>query len=836
MYIKIGKLLRYVTIGVVMMVAEVALAGGIIVSFQDKGSRAFGDQPPYVSGIAEVDNVLNRLGITEVKPLWRGDVAGLNNIYLLVAPPSISDAQLETELPGITAAVEVEYAELDRELDIVGDPISIKPQDFWFWHSYPWDDHGACFVDSTHHRQWNILRSRYDRAWAISTGDSNVVVAVLDTGMDMQHPELVDRICWNQAELHGVPGIDDDGNGFIDDYQGWDFLAGDNNPDHIWGTAQYGDHGTHMAGIIAAATNNETGFSGFRGIAGLTWKPKVLPLKCGQYASISLSAVVSSLNYIIDYCDRHPEKRIAAVNMSFVSSYQSPSIEARLILLRSKNVVAVGGAGNHDGNVLYPANSQNCVAMAWVDSIGVKATGDGGTAYGPEIDLCGFGERGGYGNWAPPSPNHAIQVQRLAYEETSPLFDLCGASHPHQIWVTPMLTSGATAQGSALAALIASTYPELSRDQIVAMMKRGGVSVDGVNPSYVGMLGEGYIDAYRSLTMWGTVERDTTLQGNVWVSGDVTVPSGVTLTIAAGTTIHVAPDDILGSSSIEFFVQGSLVASGNSEDKVTFVGFCESPSKSDWGGIVVQEGSGAVELEHIVCKNADFGVYALSGVSLSHAVFDSCGTGVAVSCSSATSIGPGVTVTNSSGTAVSVIDAVLTVNGLAIEGAGLHGLLIDDLGSGSTIDQLYVTSCTADGLRIEDGGVGFGTDVRIAESGNCGISAYGSGTLSIQEFELEDNATGLYVAEGRTVTIRSSEITGGSVAISCGGQVDAGISASYGNNSFTMGRNGLYGHLWHQNAMLSLVGNCFEGSTTITGIRFLSCSANTIDTLPGYCN
>src|SRR6185369_7783276 len=112
---------------------------------------------------------------------------------------------------------------------------------------------------------WGVKKIGAPSAWDTTAG-AGVVVAVVDTGIDFTHPDLAGNIFTNPKEIPGN-GIDDDHNGYVDDYQGWNFVASNNSPidDH--------GHGTHVAGTIAASGNNGIG------VIGVAWQAKVMPLK-----------------------------------------------------------------------------------------------------------------------------------------------------------------------------------------------------------------------------------------------------------------------------------------------------------------------------------------------------------------------------------------------------------------------------------------------------------------------------------------------------------------------------------------------------------------------------
>lgn len=125
-------------------------------------------------------------------------------------------------------------------------------------------------------------------AWDISTGSDNVVVAVLDTGIDYHHSDLILNIWTNQAETNCTNNVDNDGNGYIDDCKGWDFVNNDNDPmdDNI--------HGTHVAGIIGALGNNGTG------ITGVMWNVRLMPVKVLDAAGVGNDIdIIDGIEYAV---------------------------------------------------------------------------------------------------------------------------------------------------------------------------------------------------------------------------------------------------------------------------------------------------------------------------------------------------------------------------------------------------------------------------------------------------------------------------------------------------------------------------------------------------------
>ena len=196
--------------------------------------------------------------------------------------------------------------------------------------------------DTRYGEQWGPPAIGAPAAWGRVTGSSTVKVAVLDTGMKLDHPDLAGNLFTNSGEIAGN-NMDDDGNGFVDDVHGWDFFNSDNDASDGYG------HGTHVSGIIGAVGNNNLG------IAGLNWSVRLLPLKtCNDSGSCSISAEIAALQYAVDMGAK-------VANSSFGSARSPVQAEADAISAAgAAGLLDVAAAGNvsYDNDALpfYPAS------------------------------------------------------------------------------------------------------------------------------------------------------------------------------------------------------------------------------------------------------------------------------------------------------------------------------------------------------------------------------------------------------------------------------------------------------------------------------------------------
>jgi len=189
-------------------------------------------------------------------------------------------------------------------------------------------------------------------AWDLCTGHSSVIVAVIDSGVDYNHPDLAANIWSNPGETPGN-STDDDGNGYVDDVRGWDWVDGDNDP------MDYSDHGTHCAGTIAAVGNNSTG------ITGVCWKAKIMPLRfLDTLGSGSTSDAISAILYA-NQMGAH------VISNSWGGTGESASLKDAIDASSAVVVCAAGnnGTDNDGGTHHYPSDytSSNIISVAATD-------------------------------------------------------------------------------------------------------------------------------------------------------------------------------------------------------------------------------------------------------------------------------------------------------------------------------------------------------------------------------------------------------------------------------------------------------------------------------------
>ena len=379
------------------------------------------------SGIASVDNILSSLeltGMERVFPKGRDNeaatrAAGLHRWYLLHFAPTQDLKEAAESLAGVAEIDKIQYsARLQKASDgkvwpfkggaitksMVSFPFN-DPDGFWQWH----------YINNADQAVGTAARAGADinvaDAWKLTAGDPRVIVAVLDEGVKYTHPDLAANMWTNPNEIDG-DGVDNDGNGYVDDLYGYNFV--DNGPitwdkSYTQGGKEYSDsgHGTHVAGTIAAVNNNGIGVGG---IAGGTGSGDGVRIMSCQIFSASISATDYATSRAIKYA---ADNGACIIQCSYgytgtditsdADFYQKAPLlcEALDYFISKSNCDALDGglaiyaAGNDAQNRSnYPGGYGECIS---VTAIGPDALPAYYTCYGYGCNIAApGGETGGF--------------------------------------------------------------------------------------------------------------------------------------------------------------------------------------------------------------------------------------------------------------------------------------------------------------------------------------------------------------------------------------------------------------------------------------------------------
>jgi len=292
-------------------------------------------------------------------------------------------------------------------------------------------------------------------AWDISTGSHDIVVAVLDTGVDVNHPDLKDNIWVNKGEIPNNE-IDDDNNGYIDDVSGWNFEEDNNDviPEFGW----YGveGHGTNVSGVIAGVGNNGIG------VCGVNWQSSIMALRLSIY--MTSTEVAEALDYVA-------ANGAHVANMSFGADEFGPdgdqAVKAAIDNAFAHGVLLVASAGNDDTTKPhYPAAYYNVMAVSSTNGEDMKT---GHSSFGHWVDIA--------------APGTDIVTTDLGNE-----------------YIATAGTSFSGPYVAAVGALVLAHRPELTHVEVRAILENttDPVYYGDLDP-YYGYVGTGRVNAYEAL-------------------------------------------------------------------------------------------------------------------------------------------------------------------------------------------------------------------------------------------------------------------------------------------------------------------------------------------------
>lgn len=394
---------------------------------------------------------------------------GLHLWYVIQLDESIDPNQAAVEFGNLK---DISIAEVEHEKLLI-------PYQTWEYTPQAGVKSTQPFNDPLLPDQWhynNTGQSGYEgadvnlyEAWGVTTGSNEIVVAIHDQGVDVEHEDLAANVWVNEAEANGQPNVDDDGNGYIDDINGYNFEKNKGAVD-----PQY--HGTHVAGTIAAVNNNGIGVSGVAGGDGSGNGVKVMSLQILGGAPIEKSYVYAANNGAVISQNSWGYTSPGYVDQSVLDAIdyfieEAGDYEGSPM----KGGIVIFAAGNSDSDSQwYPGYFPNTMAVAAVGPEGKKASYSN---YGEWIELSAPGGDVNYGG-----TNGVL------------------STIPNGGYAYLDGTSMACPHVSGIAALaLANRTNQMTPDELWNKLLTGTTSIDEVNESYIGKLGTGTIDAFLSI-------------------------------------------------------------------------------------------------------------------------------------------------------------------------------------------------------------------------------------------------------------------------------------------------------------------------------------------------
>ncbi len=457
---------------VLLSMPAILMAAGLQTAFLPNGSEYLVDRfvvttmpgtPPLdtetlisgtvFTGVNSIDNLCAQQRVVKIEPFFDGPVTaeGLKNIV-----PRMYIFHVENGIDVLSA-----YSAFNNAADI----------EFSDLYDIPHIDYTP--NDPSIGAQWHLAKTQAYDAWDVLRGDTTrtAIISICDTGVYWMHPDLAANMWINEPEdLNGngtmdsgdYNGLDDDGNGYVDDVIGWDNGSNDNDPQEETPT-----HGTHVAGCVSEVTDN--GLNG----AGIGFSARVMANKGANYAG-QLTAVYQAMIWASN-------NGANIVNCSWGSGYYSSNYQNIINGVWANGVLVVASAGNENtSQVRYPSGYNHVLSVAATGQNDTKASF---STYGTWVDVSAPGVSI-YATWA-----------------TGGFQALSGTS------MSSPITAG-------LAGLLKASDPSASPDDISDIIIATADNIDSLNPNYVGQLGSGRINAYAALassSMPNIVERSRSL-------------------------------------------------------------------------------------------------------------------------------------------------------------------------------------------------------------------------------------------------------------------------------------------------------------------------------------
>ncbi len=420
------------------------------------------------------------------------------NVWCDESLPATKAAASLEDIPGIEVVenvFQVKNIDCGRAVSLF--PLTIVPSYFASASdvsSYPVDDpylskqwhyhNDGSLTDAIAGADINLFR-----AWEVTSGRNDVVVAVVDGGIDYEHEDLAGNV-GNWAELYGEDGVDDDNNGYVDDVYGWNFIYTDKNP---LGTNKITpvEHGTHVAGTIGAENNNGKGVCGIAGGSG--GHTGVRLLSCQMFTNnkyddgdsdaaikygADAGAVISQNSWGYDGATYLPQSCKEAID--YFIKYAGVDEDGNQVG-PMKGGIVIFAAGNDDRNYLsYPACYDAVLSVA---------------SLAPDFRRAYYSN---YAKWVDVAAPGGTYKKDGRYDDECPVY----STLPGNQYGYMQGTSMACPHVSGVAALAVSKYggPGFTAEKLWLYLTKGVNEIDSYNRDYKGLLGSGLVDAYKAVS------------------------------------------------------------------------------------------------------------------------------------------------------------------------------------------------------------------------------------------------------------------------------------------------------------------------------------------------
>lgn len=337
--------------------------------------------------------------------------------------------------------------------------------------------------DSLWSNQWYLRQIHAPEAWSVTTGSRDVIVAVIDGGTDIEHPDLRENIWRNEQEVAG-DNIDNDGDGFVDDTNGWNYVTKTNDVRPLYKAKQADEawsHGTIISSLIAARGNDE------QGMAGVSWNARIMPLVVlDADGGGEVRNVIAAMRFAVNH-------GASIINLSLVGTEEDPDLQEMIQRAKDAGVLVIAATGNADDDKKGQDLDMVPLFPVCGDGIANDVLGVSGT---DTLD-----QRAPYANFGKHCTDVAAPAQQLFAARPTYGHVRRHGNAPAGYINSITGTSLATPIVAGVAALVKSVRPAWTPAQIIKHLRDTATPIEeNLQANEKGKMGAGRVDAGRALS------------------------------------------------------------------------------------------------------------------------------------------------------------------------------------------------------------------------------------------------------------------------------------------------------------------------------------------------